>query len=111
MYNFYGYGIWGIFLKDNGKLIGRCGLQNSLIGEITEIELGYLIDYDYWNNGYALEASEFVINYAKHNLDLNRIIAVIDTNNIKSIKVATKLGMKLEKEINHNDKDCFLYVI
>ncbi|WP_066715744.1 GNAT family N-acetyltransferase [Clostridium sp. Marseille-P299] len=111
MYNFYGYGIWGIFLKDNGKLIGRCGLQNSLIGEITEIELGYLIDYDYWNNGYALEASEFVINYAKHNLDINRIIAVIDTNNIKSIKVATKLGMKLEKEINHNDKDCFLYVI
>lgn len=111
MYKFYGYGIWGIYTKEDGKLIGRCGLQNSVIENKAEIELGYLIDYPYWNYGYATEAATFVINYAFHNLDIERIVALIDKKNVKSNKVASKLGMHYLKELMHNNRDCYMYTI
>lgn len=110
MYNFYDYGIWGVFLKDTGMLIGRCGFQNSIIDNKSEIEIGYLIDYKYWNNGYATEASDFIVQYAKNTLDVSRIVAVIETRNLPSINVAKKIGMQLDKEMKHKDRDCYLYV-
>lgn len=111
MYKFFGYGIWGIYTKKDDRLIGRCGLQNSVIENKTEIELGYLIDHPYWNNGYATEAAKFVIDYAFHNLDIERIVALIDKNNISSRNVASKLGMQFTKEIKHNNRDCYMYTI
>lgn len=110
IYHFYGYGLWGVFLP-TGELIGRCGIENKLIDNKVEYELGYLIKKEYQNRGYATRACNLVIDYAFNLLDLNRIICVIDKNNIPSIQVAKKLGMNYEKDIMFNDKECVLYAI
>lgn len=31
IYGFYGFGLWAVCLKENGRLIGRCGLQVEFI--------------------------------------------------------------------------------
>lgn len=111
VYSFYGYGYWGVFDKSSGKLMGRCGIQNNLIDNIPEIELGYLLDHKYWGKGYAQEAAYCVLDYAFNELNIMRIVAVIDKLNIRSQKLATTLGMTVERNTIKNSRDCELFVI
>ncbi|WP_310603916.1 GNAT family N-acetyltransferase [Anaerosporobacter sp.] len=111
VYSFFGYGLWGVFKKDSNELIGRCGIQNRTIDERMEIELGYLLDGNHWGMGYALECTKAVLSYAFEYLGIQRIVASIDTRNVRSIGLAKKIGMDLEKEITDNNHQCYLYVI
>lgn len=111
VYTFYGYGLWGVFSKKDNKLIGRCGIQNREIDNRNEIELGYLLDANHWGLGYATECIMATLDYAFQKLELPRIVAVIDKRNTRSIKVATQVGMTLEKEITDRDRECYLYSI
>lgn len=111
VYAFYGYGYWGVFDKESGHLIGRCGIQNNKIDGRTEIELGYLLDVNHWDRGYAVECTKAVLNYAFCVLEIPRIVAVVDKLNIRSQRVAGRIGMKIEKEIKQNGRSCYLYVI
>jgi len=109
VYNFYGFGLWGVFLKETGELIGRCGIQNNEIDGKNEIEIGYLLDVNYWNNGYAVECAKSILAFAFDELHIDRIVAVIDSLNIRSIKVAERIGMKKDRDIIKNGHSCFLY--
>lgn len=111
VYAFYNYGLWGIFSKSSGELIGRCGIQNQVIDEQPEIELSYLLDRNHWGYGYALECCRAVLNYAAAELNMTRVVAAIDRLNTRSIRVAERLGMTFEKEIRYHGRHCLLYVI
>lgn len=111
VYSFYGFGLWGVFGKTSKKLIGRCGLENETIDDTNEIMLSYLLDSQHWGYGYALECCEAVLKYAKEQLELKRIVAVIDFDNMRSIKTAEKLGMKYEKDVVFNNRNRHLYSI
>ena len=54
MYGFYEYGMWLVFSKETGKLIGRAGLEHD--------EMGYMIEPELWNQGYATEVCRFIID-------------------------------------------------
>ncbi len=111
VYAFYGYGLWGVFTQKNNHLIGRAGLQSQTIDGQNELELSYLIDHDYWNQGYATETCRKIIEFAIDELEASRLIAVIAKDNTASIQVAKKLGMIMEKEIFYQGFDCFLFSI
>lgn len=111
VYSFYGYGLWGIFGKTSKKLIGRCGLENETIDGKNEIMLSYLLDSQHWGYGYALECCDAVLKYAKEHLEMKRIVAVIDFDNVRSIKTAENLGFTYEKDVTFNDKKRALYSI
>lgn len=109
VYQYYGYGLWGVFLKSNMKLIGRCGFELKSFEGFEEYELGYLIGEEYQGNGYAMECTEAVIQYFFEHYNAPRMIAVIDGANSKSLKLAQKLDMvKFGKAIRYN-RNCELY--
>ena len=93
-YSEYGYGLLAVIRKDDGVLIGQCGLswQDTPGGRVAEI--GYLFNRRYWHNGYAAEAADAVKNFAFEKLYLKSVCSIIRDNNIPSIKVALKNGMK-----------------
>jgi haloacid dehalogenase superfamily, subfamily IA, variant 3 with third motif having DD or ED/haloacid dehalogenase superfamily, subfamily IA, variant 1 with third motif having Dx(3-4)D or Dx(3-4)E len=109
VYNFYGYGLWGVFSKDTKTLIGRSGIQNSMIDGKSEIELSYLLDINHWGYGYAIECTHAILNYAANVLQIPRVVAVIDKLNTRSIKVAERTGLIYEKDIVYNGRHCKLY--
>lgn len=111
VYSFYGYGIWGVFSKTSRKLIGRCGIENLMIDGKEEIALSYLLDNSHWGYGYALECCNAVLDYAREELDISRIVAVIDKENARSIHTAKNLNMTLEKEITYKGRNSLLYSI
>lgn len=111
VYSFYGYGSWGVFSKTTKKLIGKCGLENLSIDGKEEIALSYLLDSEHWGFGYALECCRAVFEFAKTQLDISRIVAVIDCENKRSIQTAKNLNMHMEKEIVYKGRTCFLFAI
>ena len=66
----------------------------------AEGELGWIISKSYWGNGYTVEATREIINFAKQVLKIRRFIAHCDGENISSYRVMDKLGMSLADKIN-----------
>lgn len=111
VYSFYGYGLWGVYSKTSKQLIGRCGIENQIIDGKEEITLSYLLDSRHWGYGYAIECGKAVFEYAKNELDISRIVAVIDCENTRSINTAKNLKMTFEKDIMYKNRRCMLYAV
>lgn len=94
MYGFYEYGMWLVFSKETGKLIGRAGLEHD--------ELGYMIAPEFQNRGYATEVCRFIIDYARENTDFEELYCQIDERNEASVRLAKKLGFT---NSGHVDED------
>lgn len=79
----------------NDLVIGAIGLRinqhQKFIGE-----LGYFIDEDYWNRGYATSAVRIVEKIGFRELNLTRIEVPIIPGNTASIRVAEKCGYQKE---------------
>jgi ribosomal-protein-alanine N-acetyltransferase len=91
-------GLWATIYKENGQFIGRCGLLPWTIDGQQEVEVAFALSKDYWGQGLATEAAQGIVQYGFENLNLSRLICVIDHDNFGSIRVATKIGMSFEKE-------------
>lgn len=94
MYGFYEYGMWLVFSRETGKLIGRAGLEHD--------ELGYMIAPELWDQGYATEVCRFIIDYARENTDFEELYCRIDEKNTASVRLAKKLGFT---KSGHMDDD------
>lgn len=100
MYGFYGYGLWLVFRKADGKLIGRAGLENRIIDGVTQVELGYVIGRPFWRCQYATECCSAIIKYAfsEEGPALKKLALCTRRDNIPSIGLALKLGFRLYAE-------------
>lgn len=70
----------------------------SLGGTENQGEMGWILNKKYWNSGYVSEAAVAVLDFAKTQLHLQRVIAQCDWRNIASAKVMEKIGMRLVDE-------------
>lgn len=109
MYRFFGYGIWLVFEKETGKLVGRAGIEHREIPG-DEPELGYAIARPYWGRGYATEVCSAIIRYAKEELGFARLCSLIEPENAASVHLAEKLGFSLEGEAEMDGKRYKKYV-
>jgi len=85
-----GYSFWSVVEKSSGDWIGRVGIWNPV--GWPEPEVGWTIHKNYRGKGYAKESGAACIQYAFDTLGWDRIIHVIDIDNIASIKVAEAIG-------------------
>ncbi|WP_062048967.1 GNAT family N-acetyltransferase [Bacillus sp. JCM 19034] len=86
---------WGIEYKQNGKLIGTINFV-SWQADHKIAEIGYALSQDYWGKGIVTEAAKEVITFGFHHMDLIRIQAKCNVENIGSARVMEKVGMSLE---------------
>jgi RimJ/RimL family protein N-acetyltransferase len=91
-------GLWATVHKETNRFIGRCGLLPWTIDQQPEVEVAYMICKEYWRQGLGTEAAQAILNYGFEQLNLPRLICLIDAENQASIKVATNIGMTFEKE-------------
>ncbi len=93
-YDLWGFGVWAIVTREPDAPIGYCGLSRfEDINGRSEVELGYRLAKEHWGNGLATEAATAVRDLAFDELGLERLVSLIDPDNLRSIRVAEKLGM------------------
>lgn len=84
---------WVVALSETNEYIGECMLLKIIDSYLGEI--GYYFRRDFWDQGYAAEAVQAVINYSANTLQLKRLCATIDDQNERSQKLIKKLGFEL----------------
>jgi ribosomal-protein-alanine N-acetyltransferase len=92
-YEEQGFGLLALTLKENGKLLGFCGLMRQVVDGESYIELGYRLDSAFWGQGIASEAAKTVRDFAFKQLGLTHLISIIHVDNLASKKVAQNIGM------------------
>ncbi|MGM0841011.1 MAG: GNAT family N-acetyltransferase [Bacillota bacterium] len=67
-------------------------------------EIGYVLHPDYWGKGIGTILGSALVKRGFSELNLHKISATCDPQNISSHKVLTKIGMTLEGRIRHDLK-------
>ena len=99
-YRTWGFGKWAVVERGSGDVIGYCGLARINDRVLPgEVEIGYRLARAHWGKGYATEAARAVVAHAFGTLELPRVIAVIDPENVPSLRVAEKLGMRYVRDV------------
>ncbi len=110
-------GYLAVLRKEDGALIGRCGLMDLVVESATpenrirkgwfgdaqapagialtfECELGYTFDPAVWGQGFATEAVRCVRDYARDVLRLSYAISAIHPQNAGSRRLAERFGVQ-----------------
>lgn len=87
-----GFGTWAVERRDDGRLLGRVGLWEP--EGWPAIEVGWSLARPAWGHGYAQEAARAAMAWGWSELRLERLISLIDPENVRSIRVAERLGMQ-----------------
>ena len=110
------YGDRAVTLKQTGQVIGACGYVPCLapFGQLPSLRAGsvdndfegllspefglfYAFSPVFQRQGYATEAARALIDYAFGQLNLRRVVAMTTYDNVASMGVMRKLGMRIEK--------------
>jgi ribosomal-protein-alanine N-acetyltransferase len=68
-----------------------------------EVEVTYLIDRLYWGRGLATEAAREAVKLGFESYGFRRIVALINPENVASVRVAEKVGMRYERDVDFKE--------
>ncbi|MCD8177854.1 MAG: GNAT family N-acetyltransferase [Tannerellaceae bacterium] len=92
-----GFGLYVVEHLLSGQVIGEAGIFNSF-RDLKILELGYIIDRQWWGRGYGTQICQALIDYCFNTLGANKVVARMYAGNTGSVKVSEKTGMKRVEE-------------
>ena len=96
-----GFGLWRVEVKNSGVPVGMCGLLKR--ESLPDVDIGFAFLPAYRSQGYAFESASAVLDYARAQFGLRRVVAITNPDNAGSIRVLEKLGMRFERMITVSD--------
>lgn len=102
-YRRHGFGLWLVQLKPRLIPIGVCGLVKR--HGLEDVDIGFAFLPAFWSRGFASEAAAAALDYARSTLGLSRIVGLVTPQNVASIRVLEKLGLRFEKLIRLPGED------
>lgn len=103
-----GYAYYAVEIADDGSVVGDAGF--GLFEPTGDIELGYTFARRAWGQGHATEAAAACLAAGFAGLDVARIIAVADIENPASHRVAERIGMRRDRELEAHGRPHVLFV-
>ncbi|MFZ5548242.1 MAG: GNAT family N-acetyltransferase [Pseudomonadota bacterium] len=100
-----GFGLLMVESAADGTLLGMCGLIKR--DTLPDVDIGFAFLPPYRAQGYAREAAEAVLGWARR-LGLGRVVAIVTPTNMASIGLLRRLGFGHEGSILQNDETLLL---
>ena len=91
----FGFGLWAVCLRENGRMIGDCGLTMQTVNGTILPELGYHIARPFQRRGYGKEACRACLNWAFSHTPFQIVFSYIKRSNRPSAALARANGMSL----------------
>jgi RimJ/RimL family protein N-acetyltransferase len=107
-YRSYGYGRWAVIQKSDADFLGWCGLKFTPGPD--ECDIGYRLFRSAWGRGVATETARACIHHGFNVLGLDHIVGRALKDNIASISVLQKIGMKYSGDFEFFGSEAVLYV-
>ena len=86
----HGFGLNLVVQKSSGESIGMCGLIRR--ATLPAVDIGYAFLPAYTGRGYAREAARLIMQTARQRHGLDRLLAIVNPDNDRSIRLLQKLG-------------------
>ncbi|MEO0406278.1 MAG: GNAT family N-acetyltransferase [Cyanobacteria bacterium P01_A01_bin.135] len=102
-----GYGMSTLVSREDGAVIGFCGLVHP--NNQPEAEIKYALHRRFWGAGLATEAVKAMLEYGKRELQIPVVIATVAPENIASRRVLLKAGMQAWAD-RYDDSDSLIMV-
>lgn len=103
----FGHTFWLVERKDDGELLGFCGLKrvNSPGGDLLagQYEVGWRLRESAWGQGYAKEAAIASLDLAFGRFGAPHVLALTIGANIESQGLMKRLGMTRRKDLDFVD--------
>jgi [ribosomal protein S5]-alanine N-acetyltransferase len=94
LYEQYGFGLFLVERRDDGKPLGLCGLIKR--DTLPDVDIGFAFRPEHWGQGYAREAAAATLRYARERHGLARVVAITSLDNTASGRVLESIGMRFE---------------
>jgi RimJ/RimL family protein N-acetyltransferase len=104
-----GYGLWAAEQRSSGVLVGRIGFWNP--EGWPGFELGWTLRRPYWGRGYATEGARAALEHAFTQMGQPHVISLIHPKNAASIRVAERVGERLQGPTEVMGKPALVYRI
>ena len=108
-YGKYGFGRGACTLKSTGEQIGFAGLK--YLEELGEVDVAFRLMPNHWGQGLATEAALASVRFGFADLGLKRIIGLVMPENIASVRVLEKTGLRYAETVTFWGHQFSKYVI
>ena len=108
-YRKYGFGRGACILKSTGEQIGFAGLK--YLEELGEVDVAFRLMPNHWGQGLATEAAIASVRFGFADLGLKRIIGLVMPENIASVRVLEKTGLRYAEPVTFWGHQFSKYVI
>jgi len=101
-----GFCFWAVERKDDGALLGFCGLKRADAPSSTvtgAVEVGWRFREDAWGRGYAKEAAVASLDAAFERFGAERVVALTVEGNTGSWGLMERLGMRRREDLDYDD--------
>jgi RimJ/RimL family protein N-acetyltransferase len=104
----HGFGLWAVEIPGTTAFAGYIGLSIPRFeAHFTPcIEIGWRLDADYWNRGYATEGARAALAFGFESLQVEEIVSFTVPANVRSRRVMEKLGMTHSASDDFDHRGC-----
>jgi RimJ/RimL family protein N-acetyltransferase len=96
-YSRFGFGLYRVDRRDTGQPIGICGLVKR--ETLDDVDLGFAFLPAHRAQGYALESVRAVLDHARDDCGISRLVAIVAPGNLRSIRLLERVGFDFERAI------------
>ena len=86
--------LFAILTRDDGKLIGNCGLHNVNFKNRKAVIGIFIGDKNYWNKGYGTDTTRTLIRFGFEELGLNLVELKVYAFNPRAMRCYEKAGFR-----------------
>ena len=104
-YRVFGFGLWAVCLRANGRMIGDCGLTIQNANGAFLPEIGYHIARVHQRKGYAKEAARAVRDWTFEHTPFGMVYSYMKKDNIASCATARANDMRYLNEYTDKEGD------
>jgi RimJ/RimL family protein N-acetyltransferase len=108
-YEEHGFGLYAVERKEGGAPLGISGLVRR--ASLPHVDIGYAFLSRHWGQGYAVEAAQAVLQHARHDLGLKRLLAITAPDNEPSMALLRKIGLRFEKLLTLPEGESALFAL
>lgn len=110
-YRTRGFALWIVEERASGEFLGTAGPTTPVVDGVEEVEIGWHTRPGRKGEGIAPEAARAARDWVFANLDVDHVISLVRPENRASCRVAEKLGMHLDREVDYKGIDHHVYRI
>ncbi|HET8527202.1 MAG TPA: GNAT family N-acetyltransferase [Actinomycetota bacterium] len=95
--------------RETGEFLGTAGPAVMQVEEVEHVEIGWHTKPGRKGEGIAPEAGAAARDWAFENLDVDHLISLVRPENVGSNRVAEKIGMHVDREVDHKGMLHYVY--